>query len=79
MAGAAARVLPALLEAEAMTVDRGLRLIAGLFVLLGTLLAYVHSPYWLLFVGFVGLNLLQSGFTNWCPMVWILQKAGLPR
>jgi hypothetical protein len=62
-----------------MTVERALRLIAGLFVLAGALLAYLHSPYWLLFVGFVGLNLLQSGFTNWCPMVWILQKAGLPR
>ncbi len=62
-----------------MTVDRGLRLIAGSFVLAGTVLAYLHSPYWLLFTGFVGLNLLQSGFTNWCPMVWVLQKAGLPR
>jgi hypothetical protein len=62
-----------------MTVERGLRLIAGLFVMLGSLLAYVHSPYWLLFTGFVGLNLFQSAFTNWCPMVWILDKAGLPR
>lgn len=62
-----------------MTVDRGLRLIAGFFVLVGTLLAYLHSPYWLLFTGFVGLNLLQSAFTNWCPMVWVLHKAGLPR
>nr|HNH85386.1 DUF2892 domain-containing protein [Acidobacteriota bacterium] len=37
-----------------------------------------HSPYWFLFTAFVVLNLLQSGITNWCPMVWILEKAGLP-
>jgi len=62
-----------------MTVERALRLIAGAFVMASALLAAVHSPYWLLFTGFVGLNLFQSGFTNWCPMVWILGKAGLPR
>ncbi len=62
-----------------MTVERGLRLIAGFFVMLSVALAYFHSPYWLWFTAFVGLNLFQSGFTNWCPMVWILEKAGLPR
>ncbi len=62
-----------------MTVERGLRLIAGTFVLASAILAAVHSLYWLLFTAFVGLNLLQSGFTNWCPMVWILQKLGLRR
>ena len=62
-----------------MTVERALRMIAGFFVMLSVLLAYVHSPYWLLFTGFVGLNLFQSAFTNWCPMVWILGKAGLQR
>ena len=62
-----------------MTVERGLRLIAGVFVLLSVCLAVLHSPYWLLFTAFVGLNLLQSGFTNWCPMVWLLQRLGLPR
>ena len=62
-----------------MSVERALRLIAGTFVLASSVLAYVHSPYWLLFTGFVGLNLLQSGLTNWCPMVWILEKAGLRR
>ncbi len=64
---------------DTMTVERALRLIAGFFVMLSALLAYVHSPYWLLFTAFVGLNLFQSAFTNWCPMVWILHKAGLPR
>jgi hypothetical protein len=61
-----------------MTVDRWLRLIAGAFVLLSSILAVVHSPYWLLFTGFVGLNLFQSAFTNWCPMMTILRKIGVP-
>jgi hypothetical protein len=61
-----------------MTVDRWLRVIAGLFVMLSALLAHLHSPYWLLFTAFVGLNLFQSGFTNWCPMVWLLEKLGVP-
>jgi len=61
-----------------MTIERALRGIAGAFILASLTLAHVHSPYWLFFTGFVGLNLLQSGFTNWCPMVWLLEKAGLP-
>jgi len=60
-----------------MTVERTLRGIAGFFVLLSVLLAYYHSPYWLLFTGFVGLNLLQSAFTDWCPMMAILKKLGV--
>jgi hypothetical protein len=54
-------------------------MIAGSFVLVSVILAVTLSPYWLALTAFVGLNLLQSAFTNWCPMVWILQKAGLPR
>ncbi len=60
-----------------MTVERYLRGIAGFFILLSILLAHFHSPYWLLFTGFVGLNLLQSAFTNWCPMMTILKKLGV--
>ncbi len=60
-----------------MTVERSLRGIAGLFVLLSVLLARYHSPYWLLFTGFVGLNLLQSAFTGWCPMMTILRTLGV--
>jgi len=52
-------------------------LIAGAFVLLSVVLGYYVSPYWLLFTGFVGLNLFQSAFTNWCPMMTILRKAGV--
>ncbi len=60
-----------------MTIENALRSIAGFFVLLSLALAHYVSPWWLVFTAFVGLNLLQSGFTGWCPMVWILQKAGL--
>jgi hypothetical protein len=60
-----------------MTIDRALRGIAGALVTLSVLLGlYVHSAYFL-FTVFVGLNLLQSAFTNWCPMMTILRKAGL--
>ena len=60
-----------------MTIERALRLIAGILLLVSVLLARYVSPYWLLFTAFIGLNLLQSGFTDWCPMMRILRKAGL--
>lgn len=60
-----------------MTVNRYLRLIAGFFILLSVLLASVHSPLWLWFTAFVGANLLQSAFTDWCPMMTILRKLGV--
>jgi len=59
-----------------MTVERYLRLIAGLFVLASLALGYWHSPYWFLFTAFVALNLIQSGFSNWCPMMTFLRKLG---
>lgn len=62
---------------KAMTVDRWLRLIAGSFVLASILLGYFHSPYWFLFTGFVALNLIQSAFTNWCPMMTFLRTLGV--
>ncbi len=61
------------------SVERGLRLIAGLFVMLSALLGATVSPHWLWFTGFVGLNLFQSAFTNWCPMMALLGRCGLPR
>jgi Protein of unknown function (DUF2892) len=61
-----------------MTVDRYLRLIAGAFVLASLALGYWVSPYWFLFTAFVGLNLFQSAFTNWCPMMTILKKLHVP-
>ncbi len=62
-----------------MSVERGLRLVAGIMVLASVGLAVWHSVHWLWLTAFVGLNLLQSGFTNWCPMVWILERAGFQR
>jgi len=59
-----------------MTIERGLRGIAGLVVLVSVGLAALHSPYWMILTAFVGLNLLQSAFTNWCPMVWLLARLG---
>ena len=59
------------------TVNQGLRGIAGALVLLSLVLGYLVHPGFFLFTAFVGLNLLQSAFTNWCPMMWILGKAGL--
>ena len=59
-----------------MSVDRGLRLVGGTFVLVSLLLGYLVSPYWFLFTGFVALNLIQSAFTNWCPMMSILRALG---
>jgi hypothetical protein len=57
-----------------MTIEQKLRLIAGIFVAASVLLGmYVH-PYFLWFTLFVGLNLLQSGITNWCPMMTLLHK-----
>ncbi len=61
-----------------MTVERTLRLMAGAFVLISLALGFWVSHYWLLFTAFVGLNLFQSGFTNWCPAMSILRKLGMP-
>jgi hypothetical protein len=60
-----------------MTVERGLRLIAGAFVILSVLLGIYVNANFLWFTLFVGVNLFQSGFTNWCPMMAILRHRGL--
>jgi hypothetical protein len=60
-----------------MTVDAALRAIAGTFVLLSLALGWWVHPGFYLFTAFVGLNLLQSGFSGWCPMMTILRKIGL--
>ncbi len=59
-----------------MTVDRYLRLIAGAFVLATLALGHwVNAACYV--TAFVGLNLFQSAFTNWCPMMTILRKLGV--
>lgn len=63
-----------------MNVERLLRLIAGAFVALSVILSFVaddYRDYFLYFSIFVGLNLFQSAFTNWCPMMTFLRKLGV--
>jgi hypothetical protein len=59
-----------------MTLEAMLRLIAGAFVTASALLGVFVSPYFFLFTVFVGLNLGQSAFSGWCPMVTFLRRAG---
>jgi hypothetical protein len=66
-----------------MTIERLIRIFAGSFILLSLALGVEGSPifvskWWLAFTAFVGANLLQFGFTNVCPLGWILKRAGVP-
>jgi len=60
-----------------MSVNEGLRLMAGAFVLASLALGYFVHPGWFVFTAVVGLNLFQSAFTRTCPAMWMLRKAGL--
>jgi hypothetical protein len=60
-----------------MTVNEGLRAVAGTFVLASVALGIWVSPWFFAFTAFVGANLLQSAFSKTCPMMWILRRAGL--
>jgi hypothetical protein len=60
-----------------MTLEAMLRLIAGVFVTASVILGVYVSPYFFLFTIFVGLNLVQSAFSGWCPMMTFLRWAGL--
>jgi len=60
-----------------MTIESMLRLIGGFFVAASVLLGMFVHPYFLWFTLFVGLNLFQSGFTNWCPMMTFLRRLGV--
>ncbi len=59
--------------------ERILRGIAGAFIIVSVLLAHFVDARWLWFTLFVGANLFQSAFTNWCPMMTILKKLGMKR
>jgi hypothetical protein len=59
--------------------ERIVRAVAGVFVLLSITLAYFLNIYWLALAAFVGLNLLQSSFTHFCPLELILDKAGVEK
>lgn len=61
-----------------MTVTRIMHIVAGAFIMISLGLAHFVNPKWLFFTAFVGVNLFQSGFTNWCLMAVILKKMGVP-
>lgn len=60
-----------------MTLDRAVMAVAGSFIVLSLLLANFQSSNWLWFTAFVGVNLLQSAFTGFCPMAMFLKKLGI--
>jgi hypothetical protein len=60
-----------------MTVDRIVHAFAGAMVLASVLLAWLVSPWFLALTAFVGANLLQTAFTRFCPLAWILRRAGV--
>ena len=60
-----------------MTINEALRAMAGLVILITLALGTWVHPYWYFFTAFVGLNLLQSSFTKWCPAMMIFRKLGL--
>ncbi|MBH0198939.1 MAG: DUF2892 domain-containing protein [Nitrospira sp.] len=60
-----------------MKLNERLRLIAGGFVLGAVVLGATVHPYWNYFAAFVAVNLIQSAFTGWCPMMALLRKLGV--
>ena len=59
-----------------MTVDEGLRAVAGTFVMFSVALGVWVNPWFFAFTAFVGANLFQSAFSRWCPMMWVMEKLG---
>ncbi len=59
-----------------MSIERIVLAFAGIAIMASLYLGYVHHPYWHYFTAFVGLNLLQSAFTGFCPLATILKKMG---
>jgi hypothetical protein len=60
-----------------MSIDKAVLAFAGCMILLSLLLAHFVSPLWLWFTAFIGLNMLQSAFTGFCPAAMIFRKLGL--
>ena len=60
-----------------MNLDRAVMSFAGVMILLSAALAYFVSPLWLLFTAFIGLNMLQSSFTGFCPAAMVFRKLGI--
>jgi len=64
-------------RSKAMNIDRAMLVFAGSMILISVLLTHFVSPWWLLLTTFVGLNLLQSAFTGFCPAAMVMAKLGL--
>ena len=60
-----------------MTIEKAIRILAGTMVLIGLALAIWVNTWWLILPAFVGVNLIQSSFTGFCPAEKIFKKAGL--
>lgn len=60
-----------------LNLDRAVLALAGTMVLLSAVLTAVFSPWWLLLTAFVGLNLLQSSFTGFCPAAVLFRRLGV--
>jgi hypothetical protein len=60
-----------------MTIDNAVLSFAGAVVLTGLALGWFISPWWLLLTAFAGLNMLQAGFTGFCPAAMIFRRLGL--
>ena len=60
-------------------IENYIRIIAGTLIFISAILGYTYQKYWLFITIFVGLNLFQYGFTNWCPLAIMLEKAGIKK
>ena len=61
-----------------MTIDRAVISFAGFMVLMSLALGHFYSEYWYLLTAFAGFNLLQSGFTGFCPAAIVFRRLGVP-
>lgn len=60
-----------------MVINDWIHVIAGIFILASIILAALLNPLWYFFTAFIGLNLLQYGFTKFCPMAIVLKRLGV--
>ncbi|MCB4858732.1 DUF2892 domain-containing protein [Sphingobium sp. AR-3-1] len=60
-----------------MTLDRAVMIFAGCVVLLGIVLAYLVHPWWIALTAFAGLNMIQAGFTGFCPAATVFKAMGV--
>jgi hypothetical protein len=66
-------------QESSMSLDRAVMAFAGVMILISVALTQLVSPWWWLLTAFVGLNLLQSSITGFCPAAMIMRKLGVGR